>query len=463
MILASFWGILCVQGEDDVLAAPPMRCPAVQVLESRSSRQIRTLAGIIMSRPQHGARDFGGSGDMTGAWDAPAGAATGILLAQGGARVLVLDRARFPRPKICGEYLSPEVARVLDRLRVLETVEASGAVTLSGMSITAPDGTRLTGTYPHAGRWRGYRDHALALPRTTLDGILADRLRGTSADFREGHRVTDLLVEGDRVAGVAVTDPAGRSRTVRARVVVAADGRNSVVARRLGLVSPHPLQRLALVTYAAGVDHPRDRGIIVVDPPVYSIANPVLPGLVNLSLAIPLSWAGAHRGRLDQLFDQRVRRLGHLAAQFPGLRREAPVRALGPLAYRVARPRHRGVLLVGDAAGFYDPFTGEGVYTALRDAELTAAAVLAAFGGPDGGSDVLSAVHRTREAEHRGKRRVTRLVQLVVSRRTLATSVGRVLARRPVLLDLLMGVIGDFVPPGALLGPAMLRALVRGR
>ncbi len=406
---------------------------------------------------------------MTTAYDAvvvgagPAGAATGILLAQGGLRVLVLDRARFPRPKICGEYLSPEAARVLDRLGVLKAVDAAGAVGLSGMTITAPDGTRLRGTYPRAGRWRGYRDHALALPRTTLDRILADRLRETPADFREGHRVTDLLVEGSSVAGVVVQDPAGHARPVRARVVIGADGRNSVVARRLRLVSPHWLQRLALVTYAAAVDGPRDHGIIVVDPPVYSIANPILPGLVNLSLVVPLDWAGAHRGRLDELFDRQVGGLRHLIEQLPALSRQAPVQALGPLAYQVARPRHQGVLLVGDAAGFYDPFTGEGIYTALRDAEHAAAAVLTGLGRPEGRSGMLSAFRRDRERTLRGKRRVTHLLQLIISRRGVANGVGRVLAGRPAVLDLLMGVIGDFVPPGALLGPAMLRALLRGR
>jgi flavin-dependent dehydrogenase len=403
---------------------------------------------------------------VTGEYDAlvvgagPAGAATGILLARAGFRVLVVDRERFPRPKICGEYLSPETARILDRVGVLGAVDAAGAVRLSGMTIVAPDGTRLTGTYPSAGPWRGYRDHALAVPRATLDGILVDRLRETPADFREGHRVVGLLVEGGRVAGADVVDPAGHGRSVRARVVIGADGRNSIVARRLGLVSPHPLRRLALVTYASGIDGCRDRGVIVVAPPVYSIANPVLPGLANLSLVIPLDWARAHRGRLDELFDDRVRGLRHLVDQFPALARQAPVRALGPLAYRVARPRHSGVLLVGDAAGFYDPFTGEGIYTALLDAERGAAAVLGALGSPDGGVRALPAFHRSRERALRGKRRVTRLIQFIIARPWRADAVGGVLARRPALLDLLMGVIGDFVPPRALLGPAMLRALL---
>ncbi|HEV8230223.1 MAG TPA: FAD-dependent oxidoreductase, partial [Candidatus Limnocylindria bacterium] len=90
----------------------------------------------------------------------PAGAASAILLAERGFDVLVLDRAEFPRPKLCGEYLSPEAARVLDRLGVLKSLDVAGAVPLGGMRITAPDGTVVTGRYRAIGPWRPYRDHA---------------------------------------------------------------------------------------------------------------------------------------------------------------------------------------------------------------------------------------------------------------------------------------------------------------
>jgi flavin-dependent dehydrogenase len=391
----------------------------------------------------------------------PGGAATGILLAQRGARVLVLDRARFPRSKICGEYLSPEAARILDRLGVLKAVDDAGAVLLRGMAITAPGGTRLVGTYPTNLPWRGYRDHALALPRVVLDRILTDGLRDTAADFREQWRVTDLLVERDRVAGVEVVDAGGTAHACRARLVIGADGRNSIVARRLGLVSTHPLRRLAFITYASGVTGLGDRGEIFVDPPVYSIVNPVAPETGNVSLVVPLDWGRRHRGRLDRLFDDGIGRLSHLVERFPDLRREAPVRALGPLAYRVAPPRHGGVLLVGDAAGFYDPFTGEGIYTALRSAELAADTTALALDGGDCSRRALAAYDRARRATFRDKRLVAQALQAVIGRRWLADFAARVFARRPALLDVLMGVIGDFVPPGALVSPRTVAALLR--
>ena len=119
---------------------------------------------------------------------------------------------------MCGEYLSPETARILDRLGVLHAVDGAGAVPLWGMTITGPDGSRIVGTYPTSGRWRGYRDHALAIPRATFDGILTDRLRAARAEFRERCRVTDLIMDGDRVTGVEALDPdfVGRSASGRA-------------------------------------------------------------------------------------------------------------------------------------------------------------------------------------------------------------------------------------------------------
>jgi len=135
----------------------------------------------------------------------PAGAATAILLAEHGLSVRLLDRARFPRPKICGEYLSPEAPRLLDRLGALKAVDGVASA-LKGMRITAPDGRTLVGTYRPIGEWRPYREYAMAITREALDAILVDRVRSLPVDFREQTRVTDLVVSGDRVLGVEAID-----------------------------------------------------------------------------------------------------------------------------------------------------------------------------------------------------------------------------------------------------------------
>jgi len=387
----------------------------------------------------------------------PAGAATAILLAERGLRILVLDRARFPRPKICGEYLSPETLRILDRLGALKAVDGAGATPLSGMRISAPDGTTVAGAYRAIGPWRPYRDHALALRREILDAILVDRVRALGVDVRERTRVTDVLVEDGQVVGVEAMDAATRVHVFRAPLVVAADGRGSVVARRLDLQRPHRWQRMALMTYVRGVSECGEVGEIFIDPPDYAILNPVAPDRVNMSVVVPRRDAAAWSHRLDDFFAARVGQMPHLARRVTGAERIAPVQAMGPLAYEVVPPAVGGVLLVGDAAGFYDPLTGEGVFSALRAAELASEVAADAVTAGDCSVERLAAYQRARDRVFTAKARFTRALQFVVARRGLANLTARVLVRSPALLDLLLGVVGDYVPPRALLQPARFR------
>jgi menaquinone-9 beta-reductase len=390
----------------------------------------------------------------------PAGSATAILLAERGWSVLLLDKAAFPRPKICGEYLSPESARILDRLGVLKDVDAA-AQPVAGMLIVAPDGRRLEGRYPAGGPWRGYRGHALAIRREVLDRILFERARLLPLDARDRHRVTGLRMEAGAVAGVRYEDAQGGALEAPARLVVGADGRASVVAHALGLLRPHRLRRMALIQHVSGLAGLGDLGEMYVDPPDYAILNPVAPGLANLGLVVPHAHARAFRGRLETFFAARLKQLRHLAPRLRDMRPAGPLMAMGPLAYRVAEPRVGGVALVGDAAGFYDPFTGEGLYTALRSAELLAEVAHAALRAGDCSRAALWPYARARRQAFRGKARLTRALQAVIGRRRLADLAARLLASRPALLDTVMGVLGDFVPPGALLRPSVLRATLR--
>lgn len=382
----------------------------------------------------------------------PAGAATAILLAERGWSVTLLDKAAFPRPKVCGEYLSPEAARVLDRLAVLKSVDQAGAQPLRGMKIVAPDGTALEGQYPTSGRWRGYRDHALAVPREVLDHILVDRARGLPVDVRERHRVTGLLRMRGAVTGVTAQDEEGRDLAISARLVVGADGRASAVASSLGLMRRHRLRRLALVQYVSGLEGFQDHGEIYIDPPDYAILNPVAPGLVNLALVVPLGHARPFARRLETFFGARLRQLRHLAPRLEGLKAEGRLMAMGPLAYRVREPGVGGVMLVGDAAGFYDPFTGEGIFTALRSAELLTETAHAALARDDLSVGALAVYAERRRAELAAKSRLTRALQFLIARRRLSNLAAHALSRRPALLHTLLGVLGDFVPPRELLG-----------
>jgi len=155
------------------------------------------------------------------------------------------------------------------------------------------------------------------------------------------------------------------------------------------------------------------------------------------------------------------RRWPRIAERLERGRLLAPPRAIGPLAVTAKAVAAEGALLVGDAAGFYDPFTGEGVTLALRSAELAAAAIGDALERPGSGPlPRLASYERTRHAATRAKFRFNRTLQLIVGWPEAANAMARKLRRRPDLADRLVGIAGDFVPARAAFGPAFLLDLL---
>src|SRR3954453_2663912 len=150
----------------------------------------------------------------------PAGSSVAFALARAGARVLVLDRATFPRVKPCAEYLSPQASRILSAMGALDAVERSAAH-LTGMVVRAPNGATLRGDFVASHGFRAFRDRGLALRRTVLDPILLDRARAAGAEVREGTRVVDLVRDArGRVRGVRVLTDDGTTMAIDAALVV---------------------------------------------------------------------------------------------------------------------------------------------------------------------------------------------------------------------------------------------------
>jgi flavin-dependent dehydrogenase len=402
----------------------------------------------------------------------PAGASTATALARAGVDVLVVDRARFPRPKPCSEYLSPEASRVLASMGVLDEVERAGAAQLVGMRVRSPDGTWMRGDYAAAHGFRGFRDRGLALPRARLDAILLDCAHRAGARVQEGVHVTDLARDAaGRAVGIEVRTSSG-VEVWRSRLVVGADGLRSIVARRAGLahVGRWP-RRIALVAHYRGVAGVGDCGEMHVDRAGYTGLADVGGGLTNVAVVVP-----ARRGRAiaasgaPAFVDRWLADRRHLVARFAGAERASPVLATGPFASHARRAWGQGAALVGDAADFFDPFTGEGIYAALRGGELLAQYLVDVAGVAALRSDdaeqraaidaATRAYDRARRREFGGKWIVERLIGGAVSSAFLMNHAARALAARRDLADLLVGVTGDFVPAREVLRPTFAAALL---
>ncbi|MBC7897086.1 MAG: NAD(P)/FAD-dependent oxidoreductase, partial [Cytophagaceae bacterium] len=257
----------------------------------------------------------------------PAGATTATFLARNGLHVILADRAQFPRDKPCAEYLSPQATRVLDELGALPAIEAAAPAQLAGMRITAPDGTSFLGEFAAGHGFRGFRDRGLAIRRTILDAILVDRARAAGAEVREGVAVRDLLRDGDAICGIITSGNA----TLRAPLVIGADGLHSIVARRLGLarVGRWP-RRYALVTHYRGVADIGAHGEMHVYPEGYLGLADVGHGLTNVAVVVPGSQAKAMSGDPAGFMQRWIASRPRIAARFAAATPLAPPKATGP-------------------------------------------------------------------------------------------------------------------------------------
>jgi len=387
----------------------------------------------------------------------PAGSAVAILLARAGLRVSLFEKSHFPREKPCGEYLSPGCLSILDRLGLLSALEALGPQPIRGMRIEAPGGTVLTGVYPG----NGTLPHGYSLPRYRFDALLFDAARKAGVECHEGWRVVNLIREGGSVAGV-VADCGGQSRSFTASVTIGADGRNSVVARRLGLFAWHRTHRkVALLRrFQVQVDV-GNVGQVYLGKTGYCILNPQGRGVLNAGVVLDQQNLPLHQAWEKVMCD--------LFAAYPRVREmlkgARPVnasRVLGPLACRATRVAGDGFLLVGDAAGYYDPMTGEGVYQALRGAELAAETVAEALSNRGPTATALGRYAVCYRRESAPKDRVCQLLQQIVCRPRLCDLLIRHLKDRPIQVEELMGVVGDLLAPRRLLRPGFwLRLLLR--
>jgi flavin-dependent dehydrogenase len=404
-------------------------------------------------------------------WDAvvvgagPAGAATARHLAGAGARVLMVDRACFPRHKPCSEYLSPETTRLLERLggEVLDAVERAAPAKLYGMKVIAPNGAEMCGRFASDHGYPSPRPYSFALPRISFDLILREAAERAGAFVWEGAAVEELTSERGAITGVRVRTQGGARELVAARVVVAADGLHSLVARRLRLARRSAPRRIAFTAHVADVAGVDNFGELHVGDCGYVGLGPIGGGVTTVALVLPAAALRRHPRDVRARFFDELERFPGLRGRFDPRRLVREVLVTGPFARWSRRPvaDGGGALLVGDAADFFDPFTGQGIYSALRGAELAAGVLVPALERSAPLTHAALAPYAAaRRAAFAGKWILERLIGLGVGWPALTNRVVARLARRPHLADLVVGATGNFVPARRVLSPGVLAQLL---
>jgi flavin-dependent dehydrogenase len=318
----------------------------------------------------------------------PAGAVAATVLARAGARVLVLDRALFPRDKLCGDTLNPGALAVLARLG-LDGAAAAG-LPLDGMMVTGEGGVRVEGRYD------GMQGRALL--RRDFDSALVAAARVAGATIDEGVLVDAPAFHATGpapvVTGLMVRGNERRLLRIAATVVIAADGRYSRVARAVGLShSARRPRRWAIGAYFQDVAGMRSLGEMHVRHDRYIGVAPLPSAITNACLVTP----SPGRGSMKQLLWDALRADPELRERFADSRMITEPICLGPLAVDCEVGGMEGLLLAGDAAGFIDPMTGDGLRFALRGGELAAAEALHALAHGVSGSHLRLLEARRRE------------------------------------------------------------------
>ncbi|HEY7077725.1 MAG TPA: NAD(P)/FAD-dependent oxidoreductase [Solirubrobacteraceae bacterium] len=296
-----------------------------------------------------------------------AGASTAMLLARGGLKVLAVDRGRFPSDTLSTHQVQVPGAACLARWGLLGRVEAAGTPATRRVRFD-------TGWVVLEGRWPAVDGvDALYSPRRRiLDTLLVDAAREAGAEVREGCAVDEPLFDGGRVTGV-------RSGSVRerARLVVGADGRHSLVAKAVSAPEYHaqPPRSVAYYTYWSGV--PLEGGRMYARERRMIGAWPTNDGLLMTYVAAPADEFKAFRADPQGSLLRSLDLAGDLGERVRAGARAERVYGSADLHNRFRKPHGPGWALVGDAGLLMDPVTGQGISDAFRDAELLAGAVLA--------------------------------------------------------------------------------------
>jgi 2-polyprenyl-6-methoxyphenol hydroxylase-like FAD-dependent oxidoreductase len=381
----------------------------------------------------------------------PAGSVSALLLARAGFDVTIVERTRFPRRKACGEYLNVGALDVLEGIGVGDAVRRAGSP-LRGILLVPPAASPVE---------LHFMRPALALERETLDAILLDAARSAGARLVQS-RAVDVTFDGaGRAAGIVVRDDEGTENALHARFVVGADGAGSHVARKLGLVrASRGPRRFAVGGHYRGFGAMDGLVEMYVGAGAYFAVNPLGGDRANVMVVVREQALSRWSRDVDGGVSGKAAELGRGHRSFAGAERVGARVAVGPLAFDTAATAAPGALLVGDAAGFLNPFTGQGVYLALTGALAAAGTVAAALASRGGEPAVLAEYERSRAREMRIRRRLSHMVTTLIDVPFLARRATSRIARSPRAADGLLGALSGTSPPEDALSPVTIARLL---
>lgn len=364
----------------------------------------------------------------------PAGSSTAITLAQHGYQVALIDRAVFPRDKLCGDFLNPINWPVLDELNVSHDILARPHAKISTLRITAADGAEAISSLPVLRE----RHFGLGLRRFQLDHALLERAKKVGVSVNEAAKVK--FVEKDSRGWRLDMDRYGEHESVRATLLVAADGRNSWLARQLGVATAKPSGSVGFEIQLKNVFGVRGSVEIHQFAGGYAGLVRVDENTINLCFTVQRSLTGRSVS-FENLRERFLRRNPFLDGLLSASEPVRDLRSVWPVYFPARRCFGESFLLVGDAARVTEPVTGEGIYLALRSGQLAARTIAAALREGNLGVVRLSEYDRACRAELGARFRLNSLIRVLMYRPKLLSLAIRLLGSRKLLLESLVNTV----------------------
>jgi 2-polyprenyl-6-methoxyphenol hydroxylase-like FAD-dependent oxidoreductase len=327
-----------------------------------------------------------------------AGAATAMLLARQGLRVLAVDRVSFPSDTISSHQLQVPGVALLHRWGLLGKLTAAGTPPAHRVRLDAGGGLVLSGQFP---AYDGV-DALYSPRRTLLDSILVEAARQAGAEVRENFRVTQLTASGGRITGIRGSARGHPAVTETASLVIGADGKRSLVARTVGArrYRERPVRAFASYSYWAGV--PLQGGELYQRPGRAVAAFPSNGELTMVYVAAPITEFAAARADLGDHYLRTLDLCGDLGERVRSGMRAERLRTTPDQPNRFRCSHGPGWALAGDAGVVMDSVSAQGMTNALRDASYLSDAVVAGLGGSQPLAGALHGHQRRRDRAIRG-------------------------------------------------------------